>query len=167
MPVAEKFPPGWEGKAPEKIWCAACRSYGLIWGIIGATVCAELGEAGVKAVGNAMAKVAKKQAGKAFESGRFARNAKGMVEYMMLAEGTLGMIIESPEATEKRAVFRILQCPLHDVPQKETTPEVCSAYSMFEKTAARIANPKLACTQTKVMSKGDPYCEWVFELEEV
>ncbi len=167
MPVADKFPQAWEGKPPERIWSAACRSYGLIWGLIGATVGEELGSSGVKAISKAMIKVAERQAGKAFESGRFPGNAKGMAEYMMIAEGTLGMLVETPAgATEKRAAFRILKCPLHDDPKSETTPAVCSAYSMFEKTSARIANPKLNCTQTKVMSKGDPYCEWVFELEE-
>ncbi len=165
MPVADKFPPGWEGKPAEKIWSAACRSYGLIWGLIGSTVGEELGEAGVRAIGHGMKKVAERQVAKAFESGRFPRNAKGMAEYMMLAEGTLGMLVEMPEATERKAVFRILKCPLHDDPKAETTPEVCSAYAEFEKNGARIANPKLACTQTRVMSKGDPYCEWVFELE--
>jgi predicted hydrocarbon binding protein len=165
MPVADKFPPGWEGKPPEKIWSAACRSYGLIWGLIGKAVFDDLGEAGVAAIGKGMKKVAEKQATKAFESGRYPRNAKGMAEYMMLAEGTLGMLVEAPQVTEQRSVFRILKCPLHDDPKAETTPEVCSANSMFEKTAARIANPKLSCTQTRVMSKGDPYCEWVFELE--
>jgi hypothetical protein len=165
MPVADKFPASWEGKPPEKIWSAACKSYGLIWGLIGAAVGEELGPSGIRAIGKGMKKVAEKQVTKAFESGRFPRNAKGMAEYMMLAEGTLGMLVEMPEATEKRAVFRILKCPLHEDPQKETTPEVCSAYAEFEKSGARIANPRLGCTQPKCMSKGDPYCEWVFELE--
>jgi len=165
LAIAEKIPESWAKKPPERVWSAACRSYGAIWGIIGTTVSEDLGKAGIEAVRRALRKVAEKQATRAFESGRYPRNAKGVAEYMKFAEETLGMIVEVPEATERRSVFRILKCPLYEDPERQSA-ELCDAYAEFEETAAKTANPKLKCTITKLLSKGDPYCEWVFELEE-
>lgn len=144
----------------------ALHCYGVIWGIIGTTVSEDLGKAGIEAVRRALRKVAEKQATRAFESGRDLRNAKGVAEYMKFAEETLGMIVDVPEATERRSVFRILKCPLYEDPKRQST-SLCDAYAEFEKTAAKITNPKLKCTITKLLSKGDPYSEWVFELEKL
>lgn len=164
MSIVKEIPEAWKDNV-DKLWRAACRSYAMIWGLLGNSM-RELGKDGIEALKKAMRKVAEMQAPKAFESGRFERNARGMAKYMEFADATLGMFVEVPEATEGRAVFRILKCPLYVDPRVDTTQEVCDAYSEFERTAAKIANPKLECRVTRLLSKGDPYCEWVFELKE-
>jgi len=164
MAIVKEVPEPWKDNV-DRLWRAACRSYAIIWGLLGNSM-RELGTDGIETLKKAMRKVAETQAPKAFESGRFERNARGIAKYMEFADATLGMFVEVPEATERRAVFRILKCPLYEEPRTDTTIEVCDANSEFERTASKIANPKLECRVTKLLTKGDPYCEWVFELKE-
>ncbi|KPJ60998.1 MAG: hypothetical protein AMJ46_03120 [Latescibacteria bacterium DG_63] len=168
MGVVEKqFPQALSERPPEKTWSAACRSYGIIWGQLGRAAVDQLGEKGVEAVKEAQRRVARFQVPRAFESGRFERNAKGMAEYLLLAEQTLGMIVEmAPDATDKKAVFRWLKCPLYDDPPTESTPELCDAYVEFEREAVKICHPKLTFTSVKCMGRGDDCCEVAFELED-
>lgn len=163
--ILAELPPTW-AERPEKAWRAACRSYALIWGIMGRTVVEMCGEDGLAAVAEAFRRVARLQAIRAFESGRFERNARGMAAYMQLAEETMGMRVETEEgATPDRAVFRWHKCPLYDDPTSESTPELCLAYDQFEVESARICHPQLRCTITKSMGRGDDCCEMVFEME--
>lgn len=162
--ILSELPPSQAGQ-PEKAWRAACRSYATIWGLLGRTVVEQCGERGVEAVAEAMRRVARQQATRAFESGRFERNARGMAAYMQLAEETLGMWVETEEgATPERAVFRWRKCPLYDDPARESTPELCLAYDQFEVEAARICHPNLRCTIVKSMGRGDDCCEMIFEM---
>lgn len=165
--VAKQFPAQIADRPPEKIWAAACRSYGLIWGQMARAVVDAFGERGVEALKEGQRRVARRQVPKAFDSGRFERNAKGMAEYMLHAEQTLGMLVEiEPGATEKRSVFRWLECPLFDDPVRESTPELCLANDEFEMEAVKLVHPKLTCTITKCAGKGDDCCEMVFEMKE-
>jgi len=164
--IASNLPAAWAGR-PEKAWRAACRSYGLIWGVLGRTVVEMCGEQGLAAVAEAFRRIARLQAARALEAGQFERNAQGMAAYMQLAEETLGMEVETEAgATPHRAVFRWRSCPLYDDPVKESTPELCMAYDEFEAEAARLCHPRLRCTVVKSMGRGDDCCEMVFELEE-
>jgi hypothetical protein len=164
--ILAELPPAWAGK-PQKAWRAACRSYGLIWGVLGRTAVEMCAEQGLTAVAEAFRRLARLQATRAFESGQFERNARGMAAYMQMAEETLGMWVETaPGATPERAVFRWRKCPLYDDPARESTPELCLAYDQFEVEAARICHPDLRCTITRSMGRGDDCCEMVFEMEE-
>jgi hypothetical protein len=165
--ILKQLPEQLKDRPPEKVWTAACRSYGIIWGQMGRAVVDAFGAKGVEAVKEAQRRVARMQVPKAFESGRFPRNAKGMADYLLLAEQTLGMLVEiEPGATDKKAVFRWLECPLYDDPVKESTPELCLAYDEFEMEAVKLVDPKLTCTITKCRGKGDNCCEMVFEMKE-
>ncbi|UCF77707.1 MAG: L-2-amino-thiazoline-4-carboxylic acid hydrolase [Candidatus Eiseniibacteriota bacterium] len=165
--VEKQFPSAIADKPPEKNWSAACRSYGIIWGQLGRAIVDQLGEKGVEAIKEGQRRVARLQVPRAFESGRFERNAKGMAEYLLLAEQTLGMVVEiAPGATQKKASFRWLKCPLYDDPSEESTPELCDAYVEFEMEAVKLCNPKLTCTSAKCMGRGDDFCEVTFELED-
>ncbi len=118
------------------------------------------------AIAEAFRRIARLQATRAFESGQFERNARGMVAYMKAAEETLGMEVEVEEgATPERAVFRWKKCPLYDHPARESTPELCQAYAAFEIEAARICHPSLRCMVVQSLSCGDDCCEMVFEME--
>lgn len=164
--ILSDLPAAWDGR-PEKAWRAACRSYALIWGVVGRTVLEMCGEEGIAAVAEAFRRVARLQATRAFEAGQFERNARGMAAYMQAAEETLGMEVEiAPGATPSRAVFRWRQCPLYDDPARESSPDLCLAYDEFEAEAARICNPQLRCRVVKSMGRGDDCCEMVFELAE-
>jgi hypothetical protein len=165
--VLKEFPERLADKPPQKTWAGACRSYGIIWGQMGRAIVDACGARGVEAVKEGQRRVARMQVPKAFESGRFPRNARGMAEYLLLAEQTLGMHVEiEPGANDKLAVFRWLECPLYDDPVKESTPELCEAYDEFEMEAVKLVHPQLACTITKCRSKGDSCCEMVFEMKE-
>ncbi|MGB9722830.1 MAG: L-2-amino-thiazoline-4-carboxylic acid hydrolase [Chloroflexia bacterium] len=162
--ILPDLPPAWADR-PGKAWRAACRSYALIWGVLGRTVVEMCGETGLQAVAEAFRRIARLQAGRAFETGQFERNARGMAAYMQRAEETLGMWVEIEEgATPRRAVFRWRRCPLYDDPARESTPELCLAYDQFEVEAARLCHPRLQCTITKSMGRGDDCCEMVFEM---
>jgi len=164
--IRAELPAPWAGR-PDKAWRAACRSYALIWGVVGRTVLEMCGEKGLEAIREAFRRVARLQAARAFEAGQFERDARGMAAYMLMAEGTLGMEVEVEEgATPGRAVFRWCSCPLYDDPAAESTPELCLAYGQFEVEAARLCHPNLRCTIAKSMGRGDDCCEMVFELEE-
>jgi hypothetical protein len=165
--VLKEFPQVLAQRPPEKTWSAACKSYGIIWGQLGRAVVDQLGQKGVDAIKEAQRRVARLQVPRAFESGRFERNAKGMAEYMLLAEETLGMLVEmEPGATEKKAVFRWLKCPLYNDPPTESTPQLCEAYIEFEKEAVKLCHPKMTCTSVKCMGRGDECCEMTFELKD-
>jgi len=73
----------------------------------------------------------------------------------------------------RRAGFRLYKpCALFptDKDLEETPPEVCHAFSNFERTAAKLAGQewgiKMKTYFTKLLTKGDDYCEEVFEIEE-
>ncbi|MBN1504100.1 MAG: L-2-amino-thiazoline-4-carboxylic acid hydrolase [Candidatus Eisenbacteria bacterium] len=164
--VLKEFPQQLTGRPPEKVWAGACRSYGIIWGQMGRAVVDAFGAKGAEALREGQRRVARMQVPKAFESGRFERNAKGMAEYMLLAEETLGMKVEmEPGATAERAVFRWLECPLFDDAAKESTPELCRANDEFEMEAVKLVHPQLTCTITKCRGNGDDCCEMVFEMK--
>ncbi len=164
--VLKEFPQQLAGKPPEKVWAGACRSYGVIWGQMARAVVDAFGAKGVEALKEGQRRVARMQVPKAFDSGRFERNAKGMAEYLLLAEQTLGMHVEiEPGATAERAVFRWLECPLFDDPVKESTPELCRANDEFEMEAVKLVHPQLTCTINKCRGNGDNCCEMVFEMK--
>jgi len=164
--IRAELPASWAGR-PDKAWRAACRSYALIWGVLGRTVVEMCGEQGLEAIAEAFRRIARLQATRAFEAGQLERNACGMAAYMQMAEETLGMEVETAEgATPQRAVFRWRSCPLYDDPSRESTPELCLAYDQFEAEAARLCHPGLRCTIVKSMGRGDDCCEMVFDLDE-
>jgi len=74
---------------------------------------------------------------------------------------------ETVEATPERAVVRCLVCPRANR-RKEMgiTDDLCSAMSQtWWDSCAKSFNPQLTATLTKAMPWGNPYCEWVIELQ--
>lgn len=71
------------------------------------------------------------------------------------------------EDSPKRVVLRLSSgCPWSKDPANELPAVVCENAFGYEIKACEIINPKLKATSPTFMSRGDPYCEIVFELED-
>lgn len=71
------------------------------------------------------------------------------------------------EGTDKRFVIRTRGCPFLDEWRKEDTvdPKLCEGFGKsFVQGICEAVNPKLKYNITKMMSKGDLYCEERIEL---
>ena len=113
------------------------------------------------------------QAEKYFFPGLKKFNIKGndcrtVAAYFMLADlivfpGFSGF--EVIEDSPKRVVLRGYQCPFTRDPAKDLAG-VCEHGYGNEATACRLLNPKIKYSNPKLMNRGDPYCELVFEMED-
>ena len=74
------------------------------------------------------------------------------------------------EATPERVVSRVTRCAFWERnKEREISPElrVCDAGDQeFAEEGVKAINPKLTCKHTKVMPRGDPYCEFVIEFKD-
>ena len=78
-----------------------------------------------------------------------------------------GNDLEVVEDTPKRVVLRNNGfCWLSSNPKEELNPEICLNTMGHENMACEIINPKLKFSLPKMRSAGDPYCEYVFELQD-
>jgi len=74
--------------------------------------------------------------------------------------------VEITEATPERAVLKGTGCPFWNR-QKESgfSDDVWSAGdSAYCEAATKTLNPNVTVKHDKAMHRGDPYCEWIFEL---
>jgi hypothetical protein len=75
--------------------------------------------------------------------------------------------IEAVEATAERTVLRNTECPYWNrMKELGISDDLCSAADpAYFNGLANSLNPKVTVTLTKAMPLGDPYCEWVYELQ--
>jgi len=86
-----------------------------------------------------------------------------LASYFKLATGDIigykaELIRESPKKVKYRLYPPCLWFPDLDIP-----PSFCRALGSFEQTACQIVNPTVQAHATKLMTAGDPFCEFVFE----
>ena len=97
-------------------------------------------------------------------------DAKGVAEALssvcMVAMGPEAKI-EAVESTEEKTVMHITGCPwLNRVKEFGITEDILTAGDeAFCQTFAKSLNPNVTMLHTKRMHKGDPYCEWIFEIK--
>ncbi len=74
---------------------------------------------------------------------------------------------ETVEATAEKAVIRSTGGPWWNrFNQLGISEDLCSAgCAVYWDALAKSLNPKLTVSLTKAMPRGDPYCEWVFQLQ--
>ncbi len=74
---------------------------------------------------------------------------------------------ETVEATEGKAMVRCTECPWWNrTKELGISDDICSVGDhAWNNGLAKVLNPKLTVTLTKAMPRGDPYCEWVYELQ--
>ncbi len=65
---------------------------------------------------------------------------------------------EVTEANADRVVKKITQCPFQSL-----SPGFCKSFTCISEGMARAINPEYRLISTKMMSQGDPYCEWIVE----
>ncbi len=74
--------------------------------------------------------------------------------------------LETVEATAERAVVRTTECPWWNRAKEfGLSDDFCAADPAWHNGLVKSFNPKLSVTLTKAMMRGDPYCEWVYELQ--
>ena len=97
--------------------------------------------------------------------GNDARTAGGY--YRIYHKIIFGNDLEIIKDTPKKVIVRNSGfCPLSTNPQEELTPGICLNTMGHENRACKIINPKLKFSIPYLRSAGDPYCEYVFELED-
>ena len=75
--------------------------------------------------------------------------------------------IERIEETENRVVERWTKCPWWEsAKQFGITAQYDCSCSAWTEEGLKAINPKLTATLTKARPRGDPYCEYVYELKE-
>lgn len=71
------------------------------------------------------------------------------------------------EATAEKAVVRNTECPYWNrMKELGISDDICSvADPAYFNGLTKSLNPKVTVSLTKSMPQGDPYCEWVYELQ--
>ena len=83
--------------------------------------------------------------------------------YFKLATGDIiGYKAELIQEAPNKVVYRLYP-PCLWFPDLDIPPSFCEALCMFEKAAARLLNPRVKVSARSLMTRGDPYCENVFE----
>lgn len=86
-----------------------------------------------------------------------------LASYFKLATGdVIGYKAELIQEAPNRVIYRLYP-PCLWFPDLDIPPSFCEAEDKFEEEAARMINPKIKVTLRTVMTRGDPYCETVFE----
>ena len=86
-----------------------------------------------------------------------------LASYFKLATGdVIGYKAELIQEAPNRVVYRLYP-PCLWFPELDIPPSFCEAEGCFEKEAARMFNPKIKVSMRALMTRGDPYCETVFE----
>ena len=62
------------------------------------------------------------------------------------------------EASPDRVVKESYQCPFQSL-----SPGFCQAFTCMAESTAKAINPDYKVTTTKMMTAGDPHCEWIVE----
>lgn len=95
-------------------------------------------------------------------------DCKTVASYFILADIIAFPGFEGFEVIEdspRRVVLRAHQCPFSKDPAKDFPVGICENSMGHEQTAAKLVDPKMRFFCTKFMSRGDPYCEMGFEIE--
>ena len=86
-----------------------------------------------------------------------------LATYFKLATGdVIGYKAELIQEAPNRVVYRLYP-PCLWFPDLDIPPSFCEAEGMFEIEAARLVNPRIKITMRSLLTRGDPYCETVFE----
>ena len=94
------------------------------------------------------------------------RGADALAMFFVISQSVLGYDMEIVELSEKRAIIRYHSCHIFSEPSPAAEQVCRHAAFQFELRAVELLNPKLKIYYTKIRTSGDPYCEWVCELQE-
>ncbi len=88
-----------------------------------------------------------------------------LASYFKLATGdVLGYKVELVQESPQKVYYRLYP-PCLWFPDLDIPPSFCKALGTMEIEAARLVNPDIKIKVEKLMTAGDPYCEFVFEIE--
>ena len=89
-------------------------------------------------------------------------NAWSLASYFKLATGDVIGYKTKLSRLEPNLVSYKLYPPCLWFPDLDIPPSFCRALGCFEKEAAKILNPNIEIIINKLMTEGDPYCEFFF-----
>ena len=100
-------------------------------------------------------------------SGGDAKSAAETAQLVIIAAMGPEFKFETVEATAQRAVITLTAGPWWNRRQElGISEDLCSvACAAFWDALTRSLNPKLTVKLTKAIPRGDPYCEWVLQLQ--
>ena len=157
-----------EGKWPlERVWKSTGRARCRYLGDVCLGMYEKWGDEAIEVIGKVYANAADRTFLKGLRDfGIEGQGADALAMFFVISQSVLGYDMEIVELSGKRSVVRYHSC--HIFPEASPAAEqICRrANFQFELRAAKLLNPKLKVYYTKVRSSGDPYCEWVCELEE-
>ena len=159
----EEYPPGrkWKGVIQSRAWFI---------GEFSRVLYDRFGEEGLEAIEEVFGNAAKTTFLPGIKSfGIDGMGALSVCLFFYLGNQVMGNKMEMVEGSnEKKATVRMYKCPPFPDPGKvKDMPKYCHAMFNFERTAARLMDPRLKVKQDGcLISKGDPYCEITVLLEE-
>ena len=90
-------------------------------------------------------------------------DAWSLASYFKLATGDIiGYKAELIQETPHRVVYRLYP-PCIWFPDLDIPPSFCEAIGCFEREAVNLVNPHIKVSVRSLLTRGDPYCETVFE----
>lgn len=90
-------------------------------------------------------------------------DAWSVASYFKLATGdVIGYKAELIQEGPRKVVYRLYP-PCLWFPDLDIPPSFCLAESSFEKEAAKLVNPRIKVHVRTLLTRGEPYCETVFE----
>ena len=88
-----------------------------------------------------------------------------LASYFKLATGDIiGYNVELVKESPNKVYYRLYP-PCLWFPKLDVPPSFCRALGTMEVEAAKIVNPDIKIKVEKLMTAGDPYCEFIFEIE--
>ncbi len=91
---------------------------------------------------------------------------KEIAEWFAKSDAIVGYDTEFFTVSEKKAGFRVTNCPWYRDPSPAGARICSEGVIAFEKRAAQLLNPKIRVSMGKFFHKGDGCCEYIFELDD-
>lgn len=151
----------------KRTWKATVKARGRYFGELCLSMYEKWGDAALEVIGNVYADAADRAFLKGLKDfGIEGRGADALAKFFLISQSVLGYDMEVVELSEKRSSIRYHNCQIFREPSPAAEQICRRALFRFELKAAELLNPRLKIHFTKLLTSGDPYCEWVCELEE-
>lgn len=151
----------------ERRWKATAKARGRYFGELCLGMYEKWGEEALDVVGKVYADAAKRTFLKGLKDfGLEGRGADTLARFFLTSQAVLGLKMEAVELTPEKSVVRYHTCHLFSEPSRAAEQICRRAIFNFELTAVGLLNPQLKIYFTSLMTAGDPYCEWICELQQ-
>jgi len=144
---------------------AAVRTLNQYINSYNAAIYEEFGEEGLRLIGRIWSAMAEEFFPGGFKKLGFTGDGpKEIAEWFAKSDAIVGYDTEFFVISDNKAGFRVNNCPWYTSPSPEGARICSEGVIQFEKTAARLLNPKIEVSMGKFFHKGDGCCEYIFEI---